>query len=332
MIMFKFDSEKKDEMLENEFLPDVLEITEKPTSKVGSAIIYIIFSLIVIVLLWSYLFKVDVIISIRGQILPEGNLKVVQSFKNGVLTELNVSDGDYVNKGDVLFKLDTDIEYVDKDYYESSIDELNYEKNVLNNLIKGNRSVLVNESNNRFGYIINYYSSIEADYDIKLSLYDNQIVQNKESLLIQETNLKKVQNYKEKSNNETETLEEFLTINELEDELELVNTKIDYAKGLLDKNKVLYDNGVISENEYLNSKESYESLVSEKTVIQNNITKERVEINSNLKQANITEIDSENDINIQKNNIELTKLEIENIKISKDNLLAEKKKIIMLGY
>lgn len=324
--MFKFNSEKRDEMLENEFLPDVLEITEKPTSKVGSAIIYIIFFMIIIALIWSYVSKVDVVITSRGQILPEGNLRVVQSFKSGTLMELNVSDGDYVNAGDILVKLDTDIEDVDKSYYEGSIDALNYEKNVLNNLIKGNRSILVTDENNKFNYIINYYISVEEDYDVKLSLYDNEIVQNQENLLIQESNLNKVNNYKQKSSNESETLEALLTISELESELEAVVTKIDYAKSLLDKNKVLYDNGVISENEYLASKESYESLLSEKSVIEKNINKERLEINSNLKQATITENDSENDLSIQRNNIELTKLEIKNIQISKENLLAEKQK------
>ncbi len=72
--MFKI---RKDEEIEYDFLPDVLEITEKPTSKAGKLVIYLLFSIIIIAIIWSCIFKVDMVVTGRGQIIPEGNLRVL---------------------------------------------------------------------------------------------------------------------------------------------------------------------------------------------------------------------------------------------------------------
>lgn len=320
MSVFNFGNNK----LEYEFFPDVLEVTETPSSKMGKFIIYFIFILTIFLLFWSYISKVDVVISARGQILPNGNIRVVQSFKNGVLLELNVSDGDFVEEGDLLVKLDTDMEYVDKTYYESSIETLNFEKRILENLYNKNRSVLNEAYSDEFKYIVNYYSAIEDSYDVQLQIYNNQIQQNIENLKIEEANLKKIENNKELNENNVSTINGIIELNELNDGLALVNTQIEYAEEVYNKNKILYTNGVISEIEYLSSKSDLEKLEAEKKAIESNIKKELIQTNSESENMNIQEKNIENDISIQKKNIDLINLNIQNIEMTKSSILAEK--------
>ena len=49
-----------------------------------------------------YFAKTDVVITTRGIIIPDGEEKIVQSLDKGVLSKLNIKEGQYVRKDDVL--------------------------------------------------------------------------------------------------------------------------------------------------------------------------------------------------------------------------------------
>ncbi len=107
-------SQKKDKELKYDFMPSLLEIIERPAHKAGTVIIFGVFTLLIAAIVWACLSKIDVVITSSGSIQPVGNLNVVESFANGPVKSINVTEGAYVNKGDVLIELDTESLEIDE--------------------------------------------------------------------------------------------------------------------------------------------------------------------------------------------------------------------------
>ncbi|MEK3805986.1 HlyD family type I secretion periplasmic adaptor subunit [Bacillus sp. FSL H8-0547] len=93
--------------IEYEFLPPALEIEEKPTSPLGRVFIWFIFLLLIFLVAWSYVGKIDIVTTARGTVVPNGNVKQIKSLNSGtVLTDLVIKEGDEVKKGQTLIQLD----------------------------------------------------------------------------------------------------------------------------------------------------------------------------------------------------------------------------------
>lgn len=119
----KYGSSREQE-LKYDFMPKLLEIIERPASRAGSVIIWGSFTLLLVTVVWACLSKIDVVVTTAGNIQPIGNLNVVQSYTGGVITSIQVSEGAYVEKGDVLVELDTRSLDIDAD-------QLNVQKVIL---------------------------------------------------------------------------------------------------------------------------------------------------------------------------------------------------------
>lgn len=86
----------------HEFKPILAEIEDAPLNPIGNTIFWLIIVFIVIAGLWMYLGKVDIVVTARGQIIPKGEEKLVQSLDKGVVTTISVKEGEYVTKGQVV--------------------------------------------------------------------------------------------------------------------------------------------------------------------------------------------------------------------------------------
>ncbi|NOU80274.1 HlyD family type I secretion periplasmic adaptor subunit [Paenibacillus sp. LMG 31459] len=97
----------KSDRLEYEFLPAAVEIEETPPAPLGRWLIWTIIILFVIVLVWSYLGKVDEVAVARGKVIPDGRTKVLQPLEGGTIKEVMVTEGEHVEKGQLLIELDS---------------------------------------------------------------------------------------------------------------------------------------------------------------------------------------------------------------------------------
>lgn len=86
----------------HEFRPLLSEIEERPLNPLGNVIFWLIISFIVIAGLWAYFGKVDIVVTARGIIIPNGEEKIIQPLEKGVVSEIRVEEGDYVAKGQTL--------------------------------------------------------------------------------------------------------------------------------------------------------------------------------------------------------------------------------------
>ncbi len=86
----------------HEFEPLLAEIEQNPINPIGPTIFWFVIVFIVIASAWMYFGKVDVVVTARGLVIPDGEQKLVQSLDKGVVSSILVKEGDYVEKDQVL--------------------------------------------------------------------------------------------------------------------------------------------------------------------------------------------------------------------------------------
>ena len=117
-------SRKHDRELKYDFMPEMLEIIERPAHKAGTVIILSVFSLLIAAVIWACLSKTDIVVTSSGTIQPVGNISSLNSYASGTIKSINVEEGAYVTAGDILIELDTQSLDID-------VDTLNNQKSVL---------------------------------------------------------------------------------------------------------------------------------------------------------------------------------------------------------
>lgn len=88
-----------------EFLPAYLEIIEKPPSPWTRRTAIAITAFLLIVLIWSVLGRLDIHASAQGKVIISNYSKVIQALDKGEIISINVHDGQFVRKGEVLIQL-----------------------------------------------------------------------------------------------------------------------------------------------------------------------------------------------------------------------------------
>lgn len=78
---------------------------EPPLPKV-SIIIWIIGIGLLVLLIWAWVFKLEEVSQGTGKVVPTSKEQVIQSLEGGILTKLEVKEGDIVKKGQTLAQLD----------------------------------------------------------------------------------------------------------------------------------------------------------------------------------------------------------------------------------
>lgn len=133
-------SRKKDKELKYDFMPSLLEIIERPAHKAGTVIILSVFTLLIAAIVWACLSKIDVVVTSNGSIQPVGNISSLNSYTSGTIKSINVEEGAYVKKGDILVELDTQSIDIDVESLNSQGEILEAQK-VIYTLIKNGEDV-----------------------------------------------------------------------------------------------------------------------------------------------------------------------------------------------
>lgn len=158
-------SRKRDKELKYDFMPSLLEIIERPAHKAGTIIILGVFTLLIAAIVWACLSEIDVVITSSGSIQPVGNLNVVQSYANGSVKAINITEGDYVEKDDVLIELDTQSLDIDAEQLDSQKKILEAQQKIYTKIKDGEK-----------------LSEIKIDdYDDELKTYIQSILDNDKS-------------------------------------------------------------------------------------------------------------------------------------------------------
>lgn len=90
-----------------DFLPAALEVQEIPPSPIGRFILWSIVILLVIAIAWASLSKVDIVAATRGKLVVNELSRPVNSAVTAEIVEVLVKEGEHVEKGQSLIKLNS---------------------------------------------------------------------------------------------------------------------------------------------------------------------------------------------------------------------------------
>ena len=137
----------KRDQLQYEFLPAAEEIVETPAAPLGALVVWLVALLLTVALVWSYFGRIDIVAVANGKISTEGSTKIIQPAVSGVVTSINVHEGQRVKKGETLLVLDKTTAEKDVATANQSLNAARVERDILRRLaVGGNTDEIINKA------------------------------------------------------------------------------------------------------------------------------------------------------------------------------------------
>ncbi|HJV91908.1 MAG TPA: HlyD family type I secretion periplasmic adaptor subunit [Azonexus sp.] len=103
------------------FHPPLLRLTDTPPNPLGRKVLWLLLALLLALLLWALIGKLDIVAVAEGKLIPESYVKIVQPAESGIVKDILVREGESVKAGQILMRMDTliseaDTKSIDADY------------------------------------------------------------------------------------------------------------------------------------------------------------------------------------------------------------------------
>lgn len=89
-----------------DFMPEIHGASRRGASRFAHILLLVIIIFFVSFYLWARQAKLDEVTRGEGQVIPSGQVQVVQNLEGGIVAALNVHEGELVEKNQVLLKID----------------------------------------------------------------------------------------------------------------------------------------------------------------------------------------------------------------------------------
>ena len=162
---------KNDTQYVNSVSQALLEETPNSTK----VILYTISLLIIFFFFWAYFTNVDQLVRGEAKVIPYGQNQKVQNFEGGIVSEILVKEGDLVQKGDALLKIENKqySSIYEKNVFE--IDELKIKEKRLFAETNDKEYILENDEISKKEFTL--YLSNKEQLNSKIRVLDEQLVQ-----------------------------------------------------------------------------------------------------------------------------------------------------------
>ncbi len=100
---------------EADFLPAALSLREKPVSPAGRFTAKALIALVVALISWSVIGKMDIVVNASGKIIPGGHTKTIACVDVASVRAIHVQEGQQVEAGQMLIELDTSMSDAERD-------------------------------------------------------------------------------------------------------------------------------------------------------------------------------------------------------------------------
>ncbi len=104
-----------------DFAPSILAIQGRPASPLPRVMLYTLLILFMLIVLWAIFGKVDVVAVAQGKLVPQSYLKIVQPADAGIVKEILVKEGDTVAQGQILMRMDAQLQESDTKIVEADL-------------------------------------------------------------------------------------------------------------------------------------------------------------------------------------------------------------------
>ena len=263
----KNSSKKYDKKLRSEFLPEALEIIEKPVSPLGHFTIIIITVIFISVIVWACFGKMDEVVTASAKIVPKDGVQVVQPLYEGVITDILVDEGEKVLKDQSLMILDTSTGEINLESIENHISELKLQ-NILYTMLLNDEDVsgyaaancIIKESELQ---ICEMAVNMQMEYNSQRSQYASQSEQYKKQITIEQNSLDKL------ITNKNLLIKQYGELSEYQSNLPENKALENYIKQISDLNddlteyKKLLDGNAITQYQYDQKKSEYDEAVGQ---------------------------------------------------------------------
>lgn len=143
----------------HEFKPVLSEIEDSPVSPLGRFTFWVIVFIIMVTILWLTLGKVDIVVSARGLVIPDGEAKIIQPLDTGVISKIPVKEGDFVKQGQVLMEIDPAVTEPELESVRKNLEDTLLEIKRLNASAEGNAFDTANETSETAAIQQNLYNA-----------------------------------------------------------------------------------------------------------------------------------------------------------------------------
>ena len=96
-----------------DFSPPLLRLQQAPPNPLGRKVLWTLLILLVALIIWALIGKLDIVAVAQGKLIPQSYLKIVQPAEAGIVSEILVHEGDTVSAGQVLMRMDTQLTEAD---------------------------------------------------------------------------------------------------------------------------------------------------------------------------------------------------------------------------
>jgi hemolysin D len=225
----------------HEFTPLLVEIEERPTSPLGRSLLYAILAFMVITLLWLFLAKIDVVVSARGKVVPDGEIKTLQPVETGVISAIHIKEGQSVKKGEVLMEIDPSLTQSDLESKQKNLTLLDLEIERLDAQINDRAFHPSSKCQDTAAIATQQmmYTSGKLAYDQQRQVLQEQIRQNDEATEAAKADKSRLKQLLASAKDHEARLKEVLDIIAKRDYVEAQNQRIEYQEQLTMKEHVI---------------------------------------------------------------------------------------------
>lgn len=250
-------------------------------------------------LTWAYFSKIDEVVKGTGKVVPSGQTKVLQNLEGGIVSKINVKEGDIVKKGEVIYTLSN--AFFKAALKSKEIDLLAYQASAY-----------------RLDASINNAQEIEFSQELIEKI--PEIIENEKRIFYED-----LTNNKSKINIARDQLKQKeYKLTEAQTKFDNLSIELKLAQANMQIQDRLYEKKVVSQMQYISELSKKQSIVTKISEIRNNIPLIKEEINESKRKIDtvISEIRSKylNKYSLLK--AEINKL-IENNKANSDRDLRK---------
>ncbi|MGZ8252463.1 MAG: HlyD family type I secretion periplasmic adaptor subunit [Methylophilaceae bacterium] len=103
------------------FTPGLLHIQESPPSPLPRMVLRSLLVLLVVMLLWAIFGRLDIVSVAEGKLVPISYLKIVQPSEAGIVREIAINEGQHVEAGQILVRMDANLSDADSKTIQQSL-------------------------------------------------------------------------------------------------------------------------------------------------------------------------------------------------------------------
>ncbi|HEC58468.1 hypothetical protein LCGC14_0809410 [marine sediment metagenome] len=89
-----------------EFMSEVSAATLESAHRVGHSLLLLSLAFFIVAAWWAYVTSLDEVTRGEGRVIPSSKIQVIQNLEGGILAEVLITEGQIVEKGQVLLKID----------------------------------------------------------------------------------------------------------------------------------------------------------------------------------------------------------------------------------